>query len=152
MNRKIISICVLTLVIIPILNVSGNISNALPNTPIITGETNGIIGMKYNYTIRFFDPDNNDVFYKIRWGDCMIINNAGPYSSGEEVIFSHAFCELCCGPGDFTIQVKAFDNDGGESGWGTLTVTMSQDKDKPILNQVYLTFFELLIKLFNDLL
>ena len=152
MNRKIITLCVLTLVIIPIINVSAKVINAPPNTPIINGETKGVIGTTYNYTIKSYDPNNNDVFYKIRWGDCKVIYNTGPHSSGEEVTFSHAWCELCCGPGDFTIQVKAFDNDGGESGWGTLNVEMKPDKDKPILNQVYLTFFEMLIKLFNTLI
>jgi hypothetical protein len=151
MNGKLITIFVLTLVIVPIINVSGNLINTPPNMPVISGEGEGIIGVKYDYTIKTFNPENDDIYYKIRWGDCKVVYNAGPYKSGEEVVFSHAFCNLCCGPGFFTIQVKAFDKDGGESGWATLEVEMTPDEDKPLFGQRYLTFFELLIELFNTL-
>lgn len=151
MNRKIITLCFLTLVIYPILNVSALNINAPPNVPLITGETVGIIGTAYNYTIKSSDPNNDFIYFKIRWGDCAVIYDAGPFKSGEEVIFSHAWCELCSGPGTYTIQVKAFDKDGGESVWGTLDVEMKPHDDKPLLDQRHLTFFEMLIELFNTL-
>jgi hypothetical protein len=149
MNGKLVTIFVLTLVIIPMLNVSGNLINAPPNIPIIDGETDGIIGTRYDYTIITFDPENNDVYYKIRWGDCMVVYNAGPYKSGEEVVFPHAFCKLCCGPGPFTIQVKAFDKYGGESDWGTLSVEMDQDEHDSLLHgHAIHDFFDLLFRIF----
>lgn len=151
MRRKIITLCFLTLVIYPILNVSALNINAPPNAPIITGETVGIIGTSYNYSIKSSDPNNENVYYKIIWGDCEVVNNAGPFKSGEEVIFSHSWCEICSGPGKYTIQVKAFDKDGGESVWGTLDVEMKADNDKPLFSQRPPTFFEMLIKLFKDL-
>jgi len=150
MNGKIIILCVLALVALPVLTATANdgvnfdISTS-SNTPIIEGPTNGIIGNVYEYTVTFEDPQGDDVFYKIVWGDCLVINNAGPYESGEEVIFSHAWCKECCGPGDFTIRVQATDVNGGQSDWGTLDVTMDKNKDSSSYNSLFHFFFEKLM-------
>ena len=37
------------------------------------------------------DPEGNDVFYKVSWGDGFIDGFVGPYASGEEVTLSHAW-------------------------------------------------------------
>lgn len=153
MNGKIITICVLALVTIPVLTATANdrvtfeVSTS-SNTPIIEGPTNGIIGNVYEYTVTFEDSQGDDIYYTIRWGDCMIIKNAGPYESGEEVQFSHAWCEVCCGPGTFTICVQATDDNGDHSNWGTLEVTMGKNKDSSSYNSLFQFFFEKLMERF----
>jgi len=150
MNGKITAIFVLALVTLPVLTATANDGvifevSTSSNTPIIKGPTNGIIGNVYEYTVTFEDPQGEDVYYTIRWGDCMIINNAGPYESGEEVQFSHGWCENCCGPGTFTIQVQATDDNGDHSNWGTLDVTMDKNKDSSSYNSLFHFFFEKLM-------
>ena len=134
MNGKIITLCVLALLTIPILTVTAN-NNAPPNTPIITGVTNGIIGEIYDYSISSADPDGDDVYYKIVWGDCMIINNAGPYQSGEKINQTHSWSE----ENTYLLRVKAKDENDHETRWSEpLRVTLQKSKiwDHPILNWI----------------
>jgi outer membrane protein assembly factor BamB len=98
-------------------------SNNPPNKPSISGETNGETGTYYDYTFVSTDPDNDEYLnYYIDWGDGENMR-VGPYASGEEAVWGHYW--------DFwrtyTIKAKAIDNYGGESDWGTLSVTMPLD-------------------------
>jgi hypothetical protein len=112
------------------------------NSPIINGPTEGIFGNTYEYEIYYFDPEDDDIYYKIYWGDCMVIMADGPYKSGEIVKYRHCWCEICCGPGIYTIMVKAFNKDGYESEWGTLDVNLKPKKNnllfRDIINQILL--------------
>ena len=115
-----------------------------PNTPTITGPTCGKPGVLYNYTIVTIDPDGDDVYLDIWWGDMFDYYNLGPYPSGEEIIFSHSWHDK----GHYTIMVRARDAAGLESDWGTLEVTMpvnyqiSQQSSNPL-------FFQILGRLLN---
>jgi C1A family cysteine protease len=102
-------------------------SNQPPETPIITGPTNGKIkvGTAYNFTT--IDPDDNQVSYYIDWGDGTNSGWIGPYTSGELITQSHIWSNK----GDYTIKAKAKDVYGNESSWGTLKVTMPRSYDIP---------------------
>jgi hypothetical protein len=91
-----------------------------PNAPTINGSLNGTVGVKYNYTFVSTDPDGDNLFYYIKWGDDTNTSWLGPYLSGEEIIVNHTWSEK----GKYTIQAKAKDIWGAESGWGYLDVTM----------------------------
>ncbi len=98
--------------------------NSPPETPEIDGPTSGKAGVEYNYTLSSTDPDGDDVFYCVDWGDdtgevCM-----GPYASGEEVTVSHIWTEQ----DTYTIKVKAKDTYDAESDWATLEVSMPMNK------------------------
>ena len=95
-----------------------NIPNIPPNTPTITGETNGTIQTSYDYIIQTTDPDQDDVQYHIDWGDNTTIT--GLNESGEEIIVSHTWNKK----GTYSVKVKAVDEYYAESDWTTLTVTM----------------------------
>ena len=136
-----IGIFVIFLLLIPVTNVFGS-DNQPPSIPSIDGPNNGILGESYPYNIMSIDPDGDDIYYYIRWGDCMVECNNGPYQSGEEIILYHSFCEVCCGPGDFYVCVQAIDEYGEGSEWGILIVTMSKTK----LNYDFSYF---MIRLFN---
>jgi len=95
-----------------------------PEPPTITGPTSGKAGTSYNYNFVSTDPDGDDVYYLIVWGDETGTGWIGPYLSGEKITKSHTwFFE-----GSYTIRCKAKDTYGAESEWGTLIVTMPKNQ------------------------
>jgi PKD domain len=93
--------------------------NTAPNTPTITGETNGRVRTLYDYTFTTIDPDQDNVSYEIEWGD-NTTQTTDLYESGEEIIISHIWGI----EGTYSVRVKAIDENHAESDWVTLTVTM----------------------------
>jgi WD40 repeat protein len=101
------------------------IPNEPPSTPTIEGPTEGIVGEEYDYTISSIDPEGDDVYFWIEWGDgCPAVNWIGPYESGEEVTISHTWPDS----GTYMIQAKAKDVNDAESDWGYLEVTMPMNQ------------------------
>ncbi|KYK31375.1 MAG: hypothetical protein AYK22_02530 [Thermoplasmatales archaeon SG8-52-3] len=87
-------------------------SNQAPDKPIIGGPTNGTTGVSYDFTVESEDPDNDDIYYFIDWGDGTSGEWIGPYLSGEVVTVSHIWEEI----GEFEIVAKSKD-DNSESDW-----------------------------------
>jgi hypothetical protein len=114
--------------------------NTIPNTPIITGQTNGRVRTLYDYTIKTTDPDQDNVQYKIDWGD-NTTQTTDLSGSGEEISVSHIWgIER-----NYNVRVKAIDENGLESDWVTLTVTMPCSYNKPMPQ-----FLELLFQRFPN--
>ncbi len=86
--------------------------NQPPKTPTIDGPTNGTTGASYDYTLFSEDPDGDDVYYWIDWGDGTSSDWIGPYTSGEEITSSHVWNE----PGEYEIIAKSKDK-YFESSW-----------------------------------
>jgi len=81
-----------------------------PNNPKIHGKTKGKSGDEYEYTFSTVDPDGDDVYYWINWGDETNTGWLGPFSSGDEQSADHTWNKV----GDFKIRIKAKDvNDVG---------------------------------------
>ena len=99
------------------------IGNQVPNSPVIHGPPSGKIGTEYSYTFVATDPDGDNVQYFIDWDDDDT-EWTDYHASGEVVTVKHSWDE----EGTYTIQAKAKDTDGAESGWGKLTVTMPRNK------------------------
>lgn len=95
----------------------------LPNSPIITGPTNGKPGVEYEYNFSLSDPNNNSMYLRVDWGNGTPSPWQGPYDSGTTVKLSHTWNQK----GNFTIRAQAKDIYGVESDWGTLSVTMPLD-------------------------
>jgi pyrrolidone-carboxylate peptidase len=114
--------------------------NIPPDTPSITGETNGDTQTSYDYTILTTDPEQQDVRYYIDWGDSTT-TTTGLNESGKQIVVSHAWGA----EGTYNVQVKAIDIYSEESGWASLTVTMPCSYNKPILQ-----FLELLFQRFPN--
>ena len=120
-----------------------------PNTPIVSGPKSGVIGERYGYTITAVDPQDDDVYYKISWGDCAVMYWDGPHKSGEEVTYEHAWCEVCCpGGGDFTIQVWVKDANDNMGDCKTFDVSMGQEKQESSISSPFLQFLERLMDRF----
>ena len=95
-----------------------------PNVPDIIGTTHGTPNTQYDYTFVTTEPNGDDVYYYVRWGDGTFEDWFGPYESGEEVTLSHAFPSR----DTYTIRAKARDIYGLETDWGTLQVTMPRNR------------------------
>ena len=97
-----------------------NSGNQPPNSPTIEGPITGKAGGKYEYIFNTIDPNNDDVFYYIDWGDGNFENWSGPYVTGQEVKINYNWTKK----GTYLISAKAKDTQGVESNWTTLKVTM----------------------------
>ena len=95
-----------------------------PDTPTIDGPTSGKGGVEYGYTFTSTDPNGDNVYYYIEWGDNDTEEWIGPYNSDEEITVNHSWSE----EGTYMIKAKAEDIYGLESDWGTLEVTMPKSK------------------------
>jgi hypothetical protein len=87
------------------------------NTPPLTpqkliGPTNGEAGLEYSFTTSTSDPQHDDVYYMVYWGDEMS-DWIGPYDSGVTVDLTHTWNAV----GNYTIMVKAKDTKDLESPW-----------------------------------
>lgn len=101
-----------------------NVDNNPPNTPDIQGPSNGKVGTIYDYKFSSSDPDGDNVYYYIQWGDGSIEEWIGPYSSGEQISISHTWTRQ----GNFTIKAKVKDANNGVSNWGFLEVSMPKNR------------------------
>ncbi len=100
--------------IIATLSLLAQLSSYPPATPTISGPTNGTAGKQYNFTVVTIDPDEDNVYYYIDWGDGTSSGWIGPYSSGIEIIASHIW-DIS---GTYLIRAKAKDNlSNFESNW-----------------------------------
>ena len=91
-----------------------------PEAPTITGETDGKTGVEYDYTVSTTDPNGDDVYYYVDWGDGEFEDWFGPFASGEEIIVSHTWEKR----GTYIIRVRAKDTDNLWGPWGELEVKM----------------------------
>lgn len=76
-----------------------------PQTPTINGPTNGITDTLYNYTFVSIDPDGDDVYFWVNWGDDTSSGWVGPFSSGENATISHSWIMA----GEYEITAKSMD-------------------------------------------
>ena len=93
--------------------------NSPPEEPTITGPTTGAFGVEHTYEISAIDPDENDLYFYIDWGNGTI-ETKGPYDSGKTVYAKHTWDER----GDYTIRVRSRDTYDELSEWVTLEVAM----------------------------
>jgi len=120
-----------------------NEENHPPKTPWLLGRKTGENGTVYRYTFWANDPDGDDLYYYLNWGDTYWDGGAvgwiGPYKSGEKVTLEKNWTEK----GNYTVRVKARDYYDTKSEWATLKVTMPVSYDLPIH-----WFFEQLLQRF----
>ncbi len=90
------------------------IENQAPCSPIIDGPHSGETWEELEFEIVADDPDGDDVFYYIDWGDEHENNWIGPYPSGEEVEVTYVWNKA----GEYTIRAKTKDIFENEGPWG----------------------------------
>lgn len=119
--------------------------NQAPGIPDISGPTSGKAGVEYIYKFVSIDPEEDDIYYFVDWGDGTNTGWIGPFDSGEEITQSHVWSER----GTYTIKAKARDVYGAESDWGTLSVTMPLNLQ--VVQQIRLRFNQLIRNLIYNL-
>jgi hypothetical protein len=110
-----------------------------PTQPTITGPAKGKVEVEIEYNFTTIDPEGDEVYYFIDWGDSSNSSWIGPSPSGDVVIQSHTWSKK----GTYLVKAKAKDIYGAESDWGTLSVTM------PCSYEIlFLSFWEMLFERF----
>jgi hypothetical protein len=99
-------------------------TNNPPNTLIIDGPQNGKIGTEYIYNFSALDPDGDDIYYFIHWGDGYAEWWIGPYSSGEIIKLNHTWIDKAT----YTMSVKIKDEYDFETDWTIQQITMPKSK------------------------
>lgn len=110
--------------------------NYPPNTPIITGAGKGKVGVETYYNFMSMDPEGDQMYYFIDWGDNTTSNWLGPFSSGYQITISHTWST----PGIYPVKAKVKDVYDDESDWAMFSVIIPNIDDKPISRFVELLF------------
>jgi hypothetical protein len=121
------------------------IQNSPPENSTIKGPTKIKIQKEYTYTISSKDPDGHDIYYYVWWGDGDFVDWTGPYKTGEEITVKNAWPAV----GSYTIQVKAKDFIGDESGITTLKISVT--KSRAITSPLLFQYLEKIINHFPQL-
>jgi hypothetical protein len=112
------------------------IGNSPPNKPDIVGPKHGKAGKSYDYNFHTTDPDDDDIWYHIGWGDKEIIYIYGPFSSGEELKLNYTWVEK----GTYIISCWARDIYNEESDIATFEVNIP--RKRILYNPLQLFLFE----------
>ena len=112
------------------------LSNDPPGAPTIDGPASGKAGTSYDYDFTATDPEGEDVYYYVDWGDGTFDDWFGPFASGTAGTASHTWEEQ----GDYTITAKAKDTNGLIGPEATLPVTMP--RNRAVVNTFFSWFLE----------
>lgn len=118
------------------------IPNEAPGKPTVEGPVFGILKTALKFTVSAEDPEGHEVYYTINWGDGQYKPYDGPYSSGEEVTYTHAWSET----GDYIVIIRAKDQYGAKSPQTTVKLTIT--KNRAVINPVLIKILESLIAQF----
>jgi hypothetical protein len=117
------------------------IGNSPPHKPDIDGPNHGKAGEAYDYIFKTIDPDDDDIWYHIGWGDKEKIYIYGPFPSGEELKLNYTWVEK----GSYVISCWTRDIYDSESDISTFEVTI------PRVRKCYNSFLKWFIRQFPDL-
>jgi hypothetical protein len=120
--------------------------NNPPEIPTITGPTNGAYGTEYTYEIMATDPDDNDLYYYIDWGNGST-DLVGPFGSGRTAKVDHIWNES----GTYVIKVRSRDTYDEKSDWTTLEVSMPKKQIKTKFN-IYSNFYPWIQNIINQII
>ncbi len=100
-----------------------------PYPPVLTGPTYCVINVDYYYSFSTTDPNGDDVFYNVDWGDGTSSGWLGPFASGQTSSAVKAWSLA----GTYNARVKAKDINGVQSKWSDpLAVTVVVDRPPSI--------------------
>ena len=114
--------------------------NSPPSAPIISGRTNGEVDRTYQYVFISSDPDGDDLYYSVFWGDGTVDEWVGPIESDSALVLDHSFRVR----GTFTVMARAKDVNDAIGPWSTMEVRIPRSRHVPSFIQQFLErFFEL---------
>jgi hypothetical protein len=98
-----------------------------PTVPELNGPSYGDTGESVEFTLVSTDPDEDDIYYLMDWGDESTSEWIGPYLSGEVVTVSHIWEN----PDTYEIKAKAMDSHYAESEWSEPHIITIAANQKP---------------------
>lgn len=98
-------------------------TNNAPEISNIDGPTNAKAGKYYYYNFTATDPEGNDLYYYIDWGDGEKEEWIGPYHSDEQITLEYGWAKQ----GTYTIKAKAKDVFDDEGEWSYMEITMPKN-------------------------
>jgi hypothetical protein len=122
--------------------------NHPPGKPTIQGPTEGIKGVKYQYSFVSIDEDDDDLNYIVYWGGDNIEENIGPCPSGIAATVEHKWENS----GTYYIEAKAIDSHGIESDWALLKISMPKTKTFNLPFSQFLENHPFIFKLLRQIL
>jgi hypothetical protein len=75
------------------------------DSPTITGPISGYPGIEYEFSFVADDPEGDEIWYFVDWGDTTFDDWFGPFESGEEITVNHKWIQ------DGTYYIKAKSKD-----------------------------------------
>jgi len=122
--------------------------NNVADAPTIEGPAEGVVDTPYNYTLNSVDPDGDDVYFRISWGDG-VIDETSTVPSGIDIEVTHSWANVK----EYTIEVAARDIFNEYSNVSSLKVNIPRYRyENYLLNQQIFTLFPLLEKLLSLIL
>lgn len=94
--------------------------NYPPSPPVINGANKVKKGVDSTYEFTSNDPDGDDLYYYVEWGDGSNTSWIGPYTAGKLINLNHKWDEK----NSFQIKAKVKDDDRVESGWTIFDVSI----------------------------
>lgn len=122
-------------------------SIGVPVMDFLRGGTYVQPGFEVSYAVLAADPNGNDLYYYIDWGDGNVENWIGPHESEEVVTLTHVWEKS----GSYTVQAKAKDTDGYESEWATLQVSVTKTRDLRFLLRNFLDRHPMILALLEKI-
>jgi len=156
MNKKIILIIIFLTLIIPsqICISATKVKKEVPpldnRAPYVTEIKGPRTASPSEYLYYFFnatDPDGDDIYYTIKWGDGQVRGPIGPYRPNGSFCTTHTYNKKR----PYVIMCKVEDSYGAESDWKTFSIIISKNRiisrslqsllqNYPILSQILQRF------------
>lgn len=119
-----------------------------PNPPIISGPNKGAPDKEHEFFFGLYDPNNDDIYLLVDWGDNVEEGWLGPYSSGAEIRLNHTWGTK----NRYEIKAKSKDINGEESDWSTFEISMPKIKFRGTIFRIFNKIQSVLINITNLIL
>jgi len=116
--------------------------NAPPNAPNVNGPSRGTPGTEYTFTFITTDPNEDNIYYYVNWGDGNTEDWDGPYNSGEGSSATHTWADNGM---IYTVKVKAKDTHDAEGPWGVHKINIGKSRPRVYM---FLQLIERILKSF----
>ena len=118
-----------------------------PDAPSIKGPSEGITGESYKFSATTNEPDGENIYYFFDWEDGTDSGWLGPFDSGETVNVTHIWNKQ----NNYYVKVRAKDEHGITSDWGTLKINIPRNR-KIIISNLLQMILKKIIELFTDII
>jgi hypothetical protein len=125
------------------------INNSHPQIPDINGPTDGKVRTKYDFMLKSYDFDDENIYYFVDWGDEKNSGWLGPYNSGEEITLSHSWNKNKT----FEIKARVKDENNLLSPWNSIEIYIPKNYNEKTTNLLFSNpFFQIIFRILIKIL